>query len=392
MTSGAGRRGAGRPGCRRHVRARGPGTRGAAWRGERQASVGGPGRLRHGRYQVAVAGGGTGVITARSSRELPLTWRGAGEGASTPRCAAGTAGDGPSRAAGAVRPRGPPPVPGRGSCTRGGCCRAAGSQPTRASAGEQETPAGQGLLESGQRAAPSCDCGRCHGNWGTGCGDLRVRRGARWPPEDRRASGRNAAEVLFHVGRRLGQASRSSTGGAKPPRGPHREPDPPWERTAAEPPPAGSGMAKASGSRPTAHPEAETSPVCPFLTALQILLQPLPPQPRCPNARSRICSSSSSRHNTLHCPTGTSLETRRTRVPLVRGRACTCLSAGPGLGAERGAGEGAPAEGGRAHAWRGAARGGVGCWRILERGVRLREPSVSVWLRTLSGEGRGGGG
>lgn len=74
-------------------------------------------------------------------------------------------------------------------------------------------------------------------------------------------------------------------------------------------------MAKASVSRPTAHPEAETNLVCPFLTALQILLQPLP-QPRCLNERSRI--SSSSRRSIPHCPTGTSLETKRTRVALVK--------------------------------------------------------------------------
>lgn len=45
--------------------------------------MGGPSRLRHGLYQVAVAGGETRVIAARSSRELPLTWRGPGEGART---------------------------------------------------------------------------------------------------------------------------------------------------------------------------------------------------------------------------------------------------------------------------------------------------------------------
>lgn len=51
--------------------------------GEREARVGGPGLLRHGLYQVAVAGGGTRVIATRRSRELPLTWRGPGEGART---------------------------------------------------------------------------------------------------------------------------------------------------------------------------------------------------------------------------------------------------------------------------------------------------------------------
>lgn len=51
--------------------------------GELEARVGGPGRLRHRRYQVAAAGGGTCVTAARRSRELPLTWRGPGVGART---------------------------------------------------------------------------------------------------------------------------------------------------------------------------------------------------------------------------------------------------------------------------------------------------------------------
>lgn len=123
-------------------------------------------------------------------------------------------------------------------------------------------------------------------------------------------------------------------------------------------------MPKASVSRPTAHPEAETNLVCPFLTALQILLQPLP-QPRCLNERSRI--SSSSHRSIPHCPTGKIPETKRTRVPLVRGRACTRLAAGRGLGEDCSEGEGARTEGGRAHAWRWGG-GGLeeGCWGNLK--------------------------
>lgn len=89
-------------------------------------------------------------------------------------------------------------------------------------------------------------------------------------------------------------------------------------------------MVGASVTRPIAHPEAEGKLVCPFLTALQILLQPLP-QPLCRNERSRTsrrrCRSSS---NISHCLSGTSLEMRRMSAPWVRGRACTRLSAGQG--------------------------------------------------------------
>ncbi|XP_073894697.1 proline-rich protein 3 isoform X4 [Macaca fascicularis] len=54
-------------------------------------------------------------------------------------------------------------------------------------------------------------------------------------------------------------------------------------------------------------------PACPFLTTLQIPLQPLP-QPRCRNERSRI--STSHRHSSNpHCPSGKRLEMRRMGVP-----------------------------------------------------------------------------
>lgn len=74
-------------------------------------------------------------------------------------------------------------------------------------------------------------------------------------------------------------------------------------------------MARAVVTRPTARPEAEGKLVCHFLTALQILLQPLP-QPLCRNERSR--TSSSRRRSISHCPSGTSLETRRMNAPWVK--------------------------------------------------------------------------
>lgn len=124
-------------------------------------------------------------------------------------------------------------------------------------------------------------------------------------------------DVLSHVGRRrrFGRASEQSllvSGGAS---GDPLSP-PPVPTTCR----AGRKLGFPS---PTAHPEAETElVVCPCLTALQSLLQPLP-QPRCRNERSRISSSSSNsrrrRHNNSpHCGTGTSPETRRMRVPLVK--------------------------------------------------------------------------
>ena len=101
------------------------------------------------------------------------------------------------------------------------------------------------------------------------------------------------------------------------------------------PQPSGSEMAGASASVSTAPPgSGNRIPACPFLTALQIPLQPLP-QPRCRNERSRISRSSCS--SSPHCQSGMNLETRRMGAPLVRspGGVRTCLSAcrGEGLGA-----------------------------------------------------------
>lgn len=187
MTSAAGgRRGAGRPGCNRHVRARGGGG-GSGMRGaELEARVGGPGRLRHGRYQVAVAGGGTSVIPA--CLELPRSCHSPGG-----RGAGGRAGE-PSRTRLTARqPPGWPlaaePTRGWPSATHGLAAedaerQAADGPRVRARAGEEKTQAGQGLWRGGQRA-PSCDCSCCHGNRETGCGGLRVRRAARVPPEAR---------------------------------------------------------------------------------------------------------------------------------------------------------------------------------------------------------------
>lgn len=160
MTSAAGgRRGAGRPGCNRHVRARGggggPGMRGA----ELEARVGGPGRLRHGRYQVAVAGGGTSVIPA--CLELPRSChspggRGGGRGGGreggraepdTPHCPAAT-GMAPSCGADAG-------LAVRDARTGGGGCREAGGRrATRASAGGRgENASGARTLERRSESA-----------------------------------------------------------------------------------------------------------------------------------------------------------------------------------------------------------------------------------------------
>ncbi|XP_070217365.1 proline-rich protein 3 isoform X4 [Bos mutus] len=79
------------------------------------------------------------------------------------------------------------------------------------------------------------------------------------------------------------------------------------------PQPSGSEMAGASASVSTAPPgSGNRIPACPFLTALQIPLQPLP-QPRCRNERSRISSSSCS--SSPHCQSGMRLETRRMGAP-----------------------------------------------------------------------------
>lgn len=159
---------------------------------------------------------------------------------------------------------------------------------------------------------------------------------------------------------------RNCTRGAELPHARQRERGTLLERTAAaHPTPPGSGMARAVVTRPTAHPEAEGKLVCPFLTALQILLQLQPlPQPLCRNERSR--TSSSRRRSISHCPSGTSLETRRMSAPWVRGRACTCLSAGQGLGENEVRGRRLRRkEEGRTRG-DGVGRGGEGCWWNLD--------------------------
>ena len=122
------------------------------------------------------------------------------------------------------------------------------------------------------------------------------------------------------------------------------------------PQPSGSEMAGASASVSTAPPgSGNRIPACPFLTALQIPLQPLP-QPRCRNERSRISSSSCS--SNPHCQSGMRLETRRMGAPSVRspGGVRTCLSAcrGEGLELKRCGGEG--------YDGRKGARAGAGAW------------------------------
>lgn len=109
------------------------------------------------------------------------------------------------------------------------------------------------------------------------------------------------------------------------------------------PQPSGSEMGGRLSSSTTVSGSGNRIPVCPFLTALQIPLQPLP-QPRCRNERNRISSSCRSSSNSPHCQSGKRLETRRTGVPSVRSPegVCTCLSAGgderPGAERVRGRG------------------------------------------------------
>lgn len=108
MTSAAGgRRGAGRPGCKRHVRGRGSdsGMRGAERRAGGARGRPGPSPSR------ALPSGSRGrgdechPRLPRAPPELPLTWRGAGGGEpDTPLCPAAT-GMAPSCRAEATRPR-----------------------------------------------------------------------------------------------------------------------------------------------------------------------------------------------------------------------------------------------------------------------------------------------
>lgn len=79
---------------------------------------------------------------------------------------------------------------------------------------------------------------------------------------------------------------------------------------------------------PAAPGNGSRVPACPFLTALQSALQPLP-QLRCRNERSRV--SSSRRHSILHCPIAKRLEMKR-RAPSVEVQ--TSLNYSPRKGEE----------------------------------------------------------
>lgn len=169
-------------------------------------------------------------------------------------------------------------------------------------------------MERGRRAR-SCGCRCCHSNRGTGCGDLKVRQASRVPargPKPVRCL--TAVRWCFSTWGGIAQGELSFPYARQGERGTSPT-SRKWHGGSLGHPahrPPGSGR---KASVPPPH--------CP-----QILLQPLP-QPLCRNERSR---TSRSRRSISHCPSGTSLETRRTSAPWVRGRACTRLSAGQGLG------------------------------------------------------------
>lgn len=153
------------------------------------------------------AGGARGRPGPTPSRALPSGSRGRGDachrrpalpGAATHLAGAGRGGeDTPHRAAA----RGDGPRRGSRSCAAALAApwaglrrsdsvrrmrRRAGSQATRASASEEKNASGTRTF--GERSARSCGCRCCHGNWGTGSGDLRMRQASRVPPEARSLS------------------------------------------------------------------------------------------------------------------------------------------------------------------------------------------------------------
>lgn len=151
MTSAAGgRRGAGRPGCKRHVRVRGGGGSGMRCAERRAGGTRGrPGPSPSRALPSGSRGRGDECHPRLPGAppELPLTWRGAGGGEpDTPLCPAVT-GMAPSCRAKATRPRRlPRGLAARGARTRGGGCRESGGRrATRASAG------GRGGNASGAR-------------------------------------------------------------------------------------------------------------------------------------------------------------------------------------------------------------------------------------------------
>lgn len=143
MTSAAGgRRGAGRPGCQRHVRA--GGCSGSGMRGAERRAGGARGRPGP-TPSRALPSGSRGRGDEYHPRppgappELPLTWRGAGgrEGASRTRLTDGQPPGWPL-AAEPKRHGCPGGLAARGARTRGGGCRETGSRrATRANSGKR---------------------------------------------------------------------------------------------------------------------------------------------------------------------------------------------------------------------------------------------------------------
>ncbi|KAM7319319.1 hypothetical protein ACRRTK_022431 [Alexandromys fortis] len=186
--------------------------RGVERSGELEARVGGPGRLRHGRYQVAVAGGGTSVIPA--CLELPRSCHSPGggrEGASRTRLSARQPPGWPLAAEPKRRGRAgcPEGLAARGARTRGGGCREAGGRrATRASAGgrarrkrKRGKDFGEEVRERGVVTAVVAMVTGGPDVAASGCdGALACRR----KPEVRPVPPGNAAEVLFHVRERAG--------------------------------------------------------------------------------------------------------------------------------------------------------------------------------------------
>lgn len=163
MTSAAGgRRGAGRPGCKRHVRARGGGG-GSGMRGAERRAGGARGRPGPSPSRALPSGSRrrgdeSHPRLPRAPPELPLTWRGAGGGEPDTPLGPAATGMGPSCRAEATRPRRLPRGARRPRRTDSRRRMPRGWRPTghaceRGRAGEEETQAGQGLWRGGQESA-----------------------------------------------------------------------------------------------------------------------------------------------------------------------------------------------------------------------------------------------
>lgn len=119
-------------------------------------------------------------------------------------------------------------------------------------------------MERGRRAR-SCGCRCCHSNRGTGCGDLKVRQASRVPGRGPKpVQCLTAVRWCFSTWGGIAQGEQSFPYARQGERGTLQE-----RIAKAHPRPPGSGMAGASVTGPTAHPEAEGKLVCPLLTALK---------------------------------------------------------------------------------------------------------------------------